>query len=166
MTRVTMYLATEMSRRSFLARVGRVSVATAGIGMVGLRWAVPASATTHCGYDHSVNCYNLDNWNQNLCPTQGCSQSGPSWIDCNEALCTFPRHIEYHDCCSSCQSSGSGAVCKPCHCDSSGPSSCCFLRAGTGAWCDPACPDSADHVCCRRYQCASTNPTCGTLMRQ
>ena len=139
--------ARRFSRRSLFGRVGRLSAAVAGVTTIGALFAPEEAQAAYCGYNHSVNCANLDGWNRNSCPTESYGNSNTFWTDCNHTLCGSSGVIRYYDCCGGCSSTS--GVCKPCHCDGSGPSSCCYI--GSGTWCVNGRQDL--HNCCRRYTC-------------
>jgi hypothetical protein len=155
MTSVTTYLAKSRSRRSFLALAGRASLVMAGGGLVSLARPQDALAT-YCGSGHSVSCIYLDGWNTNSCPGDSCPNSTVYWTDCT-SLCASPAHTRLYDCCSKCTN---GIHCTGCHCDSTGPSSCCYSRSDPGAWCAANCAPDSQHVCCRRYECYNGGIVC------
>ncbi|HEV2756496.1 MAG TPA: hypothetical protein VG318_12065 [Actinomycetota bacterium] len=111
--------ANRRSRRSFLALVGRGSVALMGTGFLGLWRLESAEATSHCGGPHTktdrVTCMCSEINGQNNCSAAACC--GGYWLACptntaNPATCyvndpgggvaTFS--VKLFDCCSQCSS--------------------------------------------------------------
>lgn len=145
MGEINSLLARRFSRRHLISYAGRLSAVVAGGGFTALAVA-PTALATYCGYEHSVNCDNLHNWNSDSCPPETCQNTTNYWTDCNTSLCPCPDNVQFYDCCGGCDSSG---VCRSCNC-TSGPPSCCFSGAGT--WCGAGCGSST--VCCRKWICS------------
>jgi hypothetical protein len=146
---LTVSAASRFSRRSFFGRAGRLSAAFAGASTLGAIFAVEEAQAAFCGYNHSVACYRLDGWGQNSCPPESFNNTNTFWTDCNHSLCPHGV-IRWWDCCGGC--STTTGVCKPCHCNSSGPSSCCYR--GSGTWCVNGRQDL--YNCCRKFTCPGT----------
>ena len=135
---------------------GRVSAVAAGAGFASLAYN-PTPAFAICGSTHSVRCDGLDNWNTNSCPPDSCGNTTVFWDEC-DTKCSSTLRTRYYDCCSACKSSNTH--CKPCHCDNSGPPSCCFCTSNSTVWCSGGCTADQNCVCCRRYACVGGNPIC------
>jgi hypothetical protein len=149
-------LAERVSRRSFLARVGRGAIAVAMGGSAAL--ALPDRGYAHdsceCGSCSgsccgalTVRCENLPGWNRNRCPSDSCI-CGCWWESVSTSVCSSGIR-EWCDCCRGCTG---------CDCVNDHPTCCRHKTYSSRSQCASGC----NHIRCRRWRCIDSTFTVTT----
>jgi hypothetical protein len=139
-------LAMKLSRRSFIGRIGKGTVALS-LGGAGAALILPEAAWAHscpggCDCSHSVTCGALTG--SNSCPSGTCECGCWTVTDCGTCS-NSPGCLKYWcDCCGGDYCHG-GAQCR---CVGGSPS-CCIHKTWSGG-----CGDSSWHIACRKSICA------------
>jgi hypothetical protein len=147
-------LAQHISRRSFLGRLGKgvVAVSLGAAGAEALLRPPTAMAITCDVNGCSIQCSQLNGWNQNSCPTGTCECGCWCLISSNQGCPN--SHKQWCDCCGGgwCGAPGHGCHCQTAGCNGKTYPTCCYTKEWTGQ----GCGDSSWHIACRKSDCRTS----------